>query len=48
MSVEVCKSNWAKILKFFSDQNQGRLTRLGIWRRGENLGRRRRDDRAAF
>lgn len=34
MSVEVNKSNWAKLLKFFSDQNRGRLTRLGVFERG--------------
>ena len=32
MSVEVNKKGWAKILKFFSDQNQGRLTRLGVFK----------------
>lgn len=45
MSVEVNKSNWAKILKFFSDQNRGRLTRLGVCERGgENGGARREED----
>ena len=31
MSVEVEKKGWAKILKYFSDQNSGRLTRLGVF-----------------
>ena len=35
MCVEVNKQNWAKILKFFSDQNRGRLTRLGVFEPAE-------------
>lgn len=34
MSVEVNKRSWAKVLKFFSDQNKGRLTRLGVFEGG--------------
>lgn len=33
MSVEVNKKGWARILKFFSDQNKGRLTQLGVFER---------------
>lgn len=36
MSVEVNKKGWARILKFFSDQNQGRLTRLGVFENGSD------------
>lgn len=37
MSVEVNKKNWAKLLKYFSDQNKGRLTRLGVFEPGRGV-----------